>query len=89
MQFRTTELLCCSERWRFPPPVSHKPPPLHWQLRERWSPQPNCHTGIFIFGHQLAEWLRTDIWRALPLDVAIRGIRKFGSVGLAWSSARL
>ncbi len=41
MQFRQPNYYCCSER-HFPPPVSHKPPPLHRQLRERWSPQPNC-----------------------------------------------
>jgi hypothetical protein len=33
---------CCSARWRVPPPGSHKPPPLHPQLHEPWSPQPNC-----------------------------------------------
>src|SRR5260370_42587933 len=32
----------CSERWRFQPPGPHKPPPLHRQLHEQWSPQPNC-----------------------------------------------
>ena len=31
-------------------------------------------TGIFIFGHQLAEWLRTDIWHPMPPDAAIGGI---------------
>jgi hypothetical protein len=36
-------------------------------------------TGILIFGYQLVEWLRTDIWHPLPLEVAIGGIRKFGS----------
>src|SRR5258705_3655685 len=33
---------CCSARWRFPPPGPRKPPPLHRQLHEQWSPQPNC-----------------------------------------------
>ncbi|WP_426533806.1 T6SS phospholipase effector Tle1-like catalytic domain-containing protein [Bradyrhizobium sp. McL0615] len=36
-------------------------------------------TGILIFGYQLVEWLRTDIWHPLPLEVAIGGIRNFGS----------
>ena len=36
-------------------------------------------TGILIFGYQLVEWLRTDIWHPLPLEAAIGGIRKFGS----------
>jgi hypothetical protein len=30
---------CCSARWPFPPPRPHKPPPLHRQLHEQWSPQ--------------------------------------------------
>jgi uncharacterized protein (DUF2235 family) len=36
-------------------------------------------TGIVIFGYQLLEWLRTDIWRPMPLDAAIGGIRQYGS----------
>jgi uncharacterized protein (DUF2235 family) len=35
--------------------------------------------GIAVFGYQLVEWLRTDIWHPMPLDAAIGGIRKFGS----------
>jgi hypothetical protein len=36
-------------------------------------------TGIVIFGYQLVEWLRTDIWHPMPLDAAIGGIRQYGS----------
>jgi len=36
-------------------------------------------TGIIIFGFQLIEWLWTDIWHPMPLDVAIGGIRQLGS----------
>jgi hypothetical protein len=39
-------------------------------------------TGIFIFGYQLVEWLRTDTWHPMPLDLAIGPIRKFGSTWL-------
>jgi uncharacterized protein (DUF2235 family) len=35
--------------------------------------------GIAIFGCQIIDWLRTDIWHPMPLDVAIGGIRKYGS----------
>jgi hypothetical protein len=35
--------------------------------------------GTVVFGYQLVEWLRTDIWHPMPLDAAIGGIRKFGS----------
>src|SRR3954453_4808123 len=37
---------CCSARWRFPPPERHKPTPLHRQLHEQWSPQPNCRPSL-------------------------------------------
>src|SRR5664279_2940914 len=33
---------CCLARWRFPPLGQRKPPPLHRQLHEHWSRQPNC-----------------------------------------------
>jgi hypothetical protein len=35
--------------------------------------------GVAIFGYQLVEWLRTDIWHPMPLDAAIGGIRRYGS----------
>ena len=38
--------------------------------------------GIVIFGYQIVEWLRTDIWHPMPLDVGIGGIRKLGSAWL-------
>jgi hypothetical protein len=35
--------------------------------------------GILIFGWQLLEWLRTDIWLPMPLDLAVGGIRRLGA----------
>jgi hypothetical protein len=35
--------------------------------------------GVLIFGWQLLEWLRTDIWHPMPLDLAVRGIRRLGA----------
>jgi hypothetical protein len=35
--------------------------------------------GVAIFGYQLVEWLRTDVWYPMPLGQAIGGIRKIGS----------
>ena len=35
--------------------------------------------GILIFGWQLLEWLQTDIWLPMPLDLAVGGIRRLGA----------
>jgi uncharacterized protein (DUF2235 family) len=35
--------------------------------------------GIAIFGYQLVEWLRTDIWHPMPLEVLIGGVRRLGA----------
>jgi len=36
-------------------------------------------TGIVIFGYQLVEWLRSDIWHPMPLDVVIGSVRRLGA----------
>jgi hypothetical protein len=36
-------------------------------------------TGIVIFGYQLVEWLRSDIWHPMPLDVVLGSVRRLGA----------